>query len=66
MARRSPQRRVRPLRWVPAWAALLLCALGLAFQRDRARRTGWLVCYTGLFSGLAAAVYAIWFFVSAG
>lgn len=46
--------------------ALLLCALGLAFQRDRARRTGWLVCYTGLFSGLAAAVYAIWFFVSAG
>ena len=30
MARRSPQRRVRPLRWVPAWAALLLCALLVA------------------------------------
>ena len=30
MARRSPQRRVRPLHWVPAWAALLLCALLVA------------------------------------
>ena len=30
MARRSPQRRVRPQRRVPAWAALLLCALLVA------------------------------------
>ncbi|MDY2657139.1 MAG: glycosyltransferase family 39 protein [Candidatus Limiplasma sp.] len=41
---------------------LLLAALGAAFWRDRARRSGWLVFATGMFAALGVAVYGIWFF----
>lgn len=44
---------------------LLLLALGIAACRDRTRRTGWLLGYSGLFSALALSIYAIWFFCPA-
>lgn len=44
---------------------LLLCALGFAIHRGRSRRSGWLNAYAGLFAALAAAVYAVCFFVPA-